>query len=321
MIGADDVEASGDGFAGTTGKGEHLDTLTVSLGRGNSGDVTVSLLNNGNWSDWAGDGTSVGVSDTPFEGLKVRLSEELSHNHSIWYRVHSSEFGWLGWAHDGEEAGSTGYARCVEAVEIRFVAKGDAVPGSEANAFLDAANELPKINYVAHVATIGWQTGVSFDESKLDSVPMARTTGRSLSMEALNASISWLGHGGGVETRSHAQDYGWQPRAAGTTGATGCSKRIEAIECALRARLLRSMMCTTVSILLAMVGLARRPMVFRLVLVERAGASKLSKSCLYPKKAGVLQTHLLLHTSAMRRACLQAEFISTILPPWFLRMA
>lgn len=230
VIGADDVEASGDGFAGTTGKGEHLDTLTVSLGRGNSGDVTVSLLNNGSWSDWAGDGTPVGVSDTPFEGLKVRLTEELSHNYSIWYRVHSSEFGWLGWAHDGEEAGSTGYARYVEAVEIRFVAKGDAVPGSEANAFLDAANELPKINYAAHVATIGWQAGVSFDESKLDSVPMAGTTGRSLSMEALSASISWLGHGGGVEVRSHVQDYGWQPWAEGTTGTTGRSKRVEAIE-------------------------------------------------------------------------------------------
>lgn len=207
VIGADDVEASGDGFAGTIGKGEHLDTLTVSLGRGNSGDVTVSLLNNGNWSDWAGDGTPIRVSDTPFEGLKVRLSEELSHNYSIWYRVHSSEFGWLGWAHDGEEVGSTGYARCVEAIEIRFVAKGDAAPGSEANALLDAANELPKINYAAHVATIGWQAGVTFDEAKLDSVPVAGTTGRSLSMEALSASISWLGHGGGVEVRSHVQDY------------------------------------------------------------------------------------------------------------------
>lgn len=268
-----------------------------------------------------GDGAPVGVSKTPFEGLKIRLSEELSNNYSIWHRVHSSELGWLGWAHDGKGAGSTGYACCVEAIKIKILAKNDAASGEEANAFLETANELPKIYYSAHVATIGWQTGVSFDESKLDSVPMARTTGRSLSMEALNASISWLGHGGGVETRSHVQDYGWQPRATGTTGATGCSKRIEAIECALRARLLRSMMCTIVSILLAMVGLARRPMVFRLVLVERAGASKLSRSCLYPKKAGVLQTHLLLHTSAMRRACLQAEFISTILPPWFLRMS
>lgn len=116
-------------------------------------------------------------------------------------------FGWLGWAHDGEEAGSTGYARCVEAIEIRFVAKGDAAPGSEANALLDAANELPKINYAAHVATIGWQAGVTFDEAKLDSVPVAGTTGRSLSMEALSASISWLGHGGSVEVRSHVQDY------------------------------------------------------------------------------------------------------------------
>lgn len=35
------------------------------------------------------------------EALRVRLSGELSARYTVWYRVHSAEFGWLGWACDG----------------------------------------------------------------------------------------------------------------------------------------------------------------------------------------------------------------------------
>lgn len=240
VLGVGDIDASSSGYAGTTGKGEHIDTLTVSLGRESSEDVAVSVLNNGVWSSWAGDGSPAGTPDMPFEAVRVRLSDELSARYSIWYRVHSSEFGWLGWTHDGEAAGSTGYGRDVEAVEIRLVAADSDAPGPTESNFKDASAELPKVVYSAHVATVGWQGSVSFDAAVPGDVATAGTTGRSLPMEALDASISWLGHDGGIEKRAHVQDYGWQPWTTNMTGTTGRSKRMEAIELRLTGEIAQS---------------------------------------------------------------------------------
>ena len=44
--------------------------------------------------------------------------------YTVWYRVHSAEFGWLGWACDGADAGSAGYGRAVQAVQVAVLPKG-----------------------------------------------------------------------------------------------------------------------------------------------------------------------------------------------------
>lgn len=45
-------------------------------------------------------------------------------NYSVWYRVHSQTYGWLGWAKDGADAGSTGLAKRAEAIEIQILPAG-----------------------------------------------------------------------------------------------------------------------------------------------------------------------------------------------------
>ena len=37
-------------------------------------------------------------------------------------------YGWLGWTSNGEKAGSAGYGKRLEALEIRLVKKGDEAP-------------------------------------------------------------------------------------------------------------------------------------------------------------------------------------------------
>ena len=59
----------------------------------------------------------------------------MKNHYDIYYRVHSSDFGWLGWAKNGELAGSEGFAKQMEAVEIRLIEKGGKAPGSTQNAF------------------------------------------------------------------------------------------------------------------------------------------------------------------------------------------
>ena len=66
----------------------------------------------------------------PTEAVCIELTGKLAEEFDIYYRVHASEFGWLGWAKNGEKAGSEGYARHMEAVEIKLVKKGEKGPQS-----------------------------------------------------------------------------------------------------------------------------------------------------------------------------------------------
>ena len=60
------------------------------------------------------------------EAVRLRLTGSLAKDYDVYYRVHASNIGWMAWAKDGEEAGTTGFGRSVEAVQIRLVKKGDA---------------------------------------------------------------------------------------------------------------------------------------------------------------------------------------------------
>ncbi|MDO4808308.1 MAG: hypothetical protein Q4A07_13785, partial [Coriobacteriales bacterium] len=44
--------------------------------------------------------------------------------YSVWYRVHSQTYGWLGWARDGADAGTTGLSRRAEAIEVQILPQG-----------------------------------------------------------------------------------------------------------------------------------------------------------------------------------------------------
>lgn len=94
----------------------------------------------------------------------------------------------------------------------------------------------PILSYTAHVSNIGWQSSsVTFDASKDDATdpaysPLAGTTGRSLSIEALRGSVSWENHTASLLMRSHVQNIGWQSWNSGSTGTTGKGLHMEAVE-------------------------------------------------------------------------------------------
>ncbi|MEH7356401.1 N-acetylmuramoyl-L-alanine amidase, partial [Neobacillus drentensis] len=53
----------------------------------------------------------------------------------IYYRVHTQDFGWLGWAKNGMKAGSEGLSKRLEAIEIKLVPKGQGEPVNKSTAF------------------------------------------------------------------------------------------------------------------------------------------------------------------------------------------
>ena len=53
----------------------------------------------------------------------------MAQKYDIYYRVHAQTYGWLGWAKNGEIAGTTGLAKRLECIQIVLVKKGAAAPG------------------------------------------------------------------------------------------------------------------------------------------------------------------------------------------------
>ena len=134
----------------------------------------------------------------------------------------------MAWAKDGEEAGTTGFGRSVEAVQIRLVKKGDAAPSSDgANVDYAFKKKPMSLTYRAHVSNVGWQGAVTDGAT-------AGTTGRGLALEDLKVSIdsSDYSDGSAVQIDAHVSGIGWQgwdTPSASEGGTTGQGRAVEAV--------------------------------------------------------------------------------------------
>ncbi|GLF99770.1 polysaccharide deacetylase [Streptomyces yaizuensis] len=124
----------------------------------------------------------------------------------VCYRTHVADFGWLGTACNGAPAGSAGYHKAVEAVEI-------------------ATSDTGGVCANAHLADHGWQGTHCAGNGASVTVG---TTGQSRRMEAL-----WIQVGTGpLAAQGHVQDIGWTATQYGNpvvVGTTGQHRRLEAI--------------------------------------------------------------------------------------------
>ena len=63
------------------------------------------------------------------------MTGEITNQYDIYYRAHVKDLGWLGWAKNGESAGTEGYNYRLEAVEIKLIEKGEEVPDTTKESF------------------------------------------------------------------------------------------------------------------------------------------------------------------------------------------
>lgn len=153
------------------------------------------------------------------EAIKIKLSGDAANKYDIYYRVHAQDYGWLGWAKNGESAGSEGYCKRLEGIEIKLVKKGGAAPGSTSRPFV-----CKTITYQTHVQNIGWQAEKADGE-------VSGTSGQSLRLEAIKIKLG-SSIDGGLTYATHVQDIGWQSFVSNgqLSGTSGQSKRLEAIK-------------------------------------------------------------------------------------------
>ncbi|WP_368259578.1 L,D-transpeptidase family protein [Enterococcus sp. 2201sp1_2201st1_C11_2201SCRN_220225] len=171
--------------------------------------------------------------ENALEALELRLKDNLQDEYTIYYQVYTPELGWLGWAKNGETAGSTGFGSAIEKINICILPVTETDLTNEEEAFKEqsvktmAAPEevTASVEYQAHVQSIGWQ-----NPSK-DGVT-AGTTGAAKRIEAIKMKLALTGIEGGIEYRTHVQSLGWQGYSSNgdLSGTTGRYLQLEALQ-------------------------------------------------------------------------------------------
>lgn len=218
--------------AGTTGRAKRVEALKINLLSQDGtplGSDSISVQSHISGIGWesqpVGNGQTSGTvgQSRAIEAIKLSLSGGLSESYDIWYRVHSANVGWLGWASNGEPAGTQGYAYQVEAIQIKVLPKNAQDAPARGDAFRDHSQEPPTVSYRSHVSNVGWMSTVTNGNT-------SGVVGSKNAIEALSPRVSWYGHGGTISSRAHVSGIGWQNWSSDTIGTTGQSRSIEAVQ-------------------------------------------------------------------------------------------
>ncbi|SEP98890.1 Uncharacterized conserved protein YjdB, contains Ig-like domain [Lachnospiraceae bacterium RM5] len=80
------------------------------------------------------------------EAIKISLSGDISNYYDVYYSVYVKNFGWTGFARNGEKAGSEGYGNEIKGLRVKLVLKGKAFNESRTNTFRKKPVEKPVVN-------------------------------------------------------------------------------------------------------------------------------------------------------------------------------
>ncbi len=144
--------------------------------------------------------------------ISVVSAQEKVTELSCVYRTHVENKGWLNWAKDGEDGGTTGQGLRMEALEIKLVTNLDL-----------------QVEYRTHVENLGWQEWVSQGEP-------SGTDGQGLRLEALE--IRLVGSDADnfdLYYQVHAENFSWLDWAKETksAGTQNLGLRLEGIRIVL----------------------------------------------------------------------------------------
>ena len=215
--------------AGTTGRGLALEDLKLSLDSSDYSDgscVQIDAHVSGvGWQGWdtpsASEGGTTGQGRA-VEAVRLRLTGSLAKDYDVYYRVHASNIGWMAWAKDGEEAGTTGMSCSLEAVQIKLIKKGTSHPDTSGYPHL----EIPTVTYSAQVKG-AWQNYVPAGE-------VSGTTGQGIPITGFSAKTT-SSVAGGIAYQLHLSNVGWT--SGKTNGeqlsSTAESNSVEAIKISL----------------------------------------------------------------------------------------
>jgi len=223
------------GATGTTGQSKSMEAFKI------NGLVEYSSYNNvTGWQPTVNGGMTSGTTgmSRPIQAIKINPISTLADRYDIYYRVHVSTVGWMGWTKNGQISGVTGdNTKNIESIEIQLVAKGFGIIGSTDNAYqnIDTTTYSPTVslNITSHVGSVGWQPTVT-------DTMVSGTTEQTKRIEAVKIALTNNSDKtGDIIYAGYLSDIGWQDFKSNDeiAGTTGQSRRMEAIRIALTGEL------------------------------------------------------------------------------------
>ncbi len=92
--------------SGTSGQSKRLEGINISLSPNISGGIVYQThIQNIGWGQgWRANGAMAGTSGRSYrlEAIRIQLTGAIASNYDIYYRVHCQNFGWMGWAKNGD---------------------------------------------------------------------------------------------------------------------------------------------------------------------------------------------------------------------------
>ena len=207
-------------ISGTVGQSREIEALRASITSNLNGSIEMKSTSFGrDWSTWTEGETGTTSESRALQAIRIRLTGNLAEEYDVYYCAHVADYGWLDWAKNGEDAGTVGLGKTLQAVKIVLVKKGESAPGNTDTPCIET--EVPSIGYSAHVAYLGWQNQVSNGAT-------AGTVNKNLSLEAVRFFLSEVTEGA-IKGSAHIAFIGWQSANKAAIGTTGQSLAIEAV--------------------------------------------------------------------------------------------
>ena len=210
-------------LSGTTGEQKSIKGLNIKVTNysGISGDVMYeTYVTPHEWQGYKNSATDSNDTKYNVEAIRIKLTGDLEKKYNIFYRVHVQSFGWLDWTSNGEIAGTIGFFKRLEAIEIKLENKKNNLVETGENHFKQTTTS---IKYSSHVQSYGWKDYVSQGE-------VSGTEGEGKRLEAYKINLE-TGMDGYISYQSYIENMGWQ-NAVGNdsvSGTEGKAKKIEAI--------------------------------------------------------------------------------------------
>ena len=214
-----------DDTSGTSGQSKRLEAIRIKLTDELAENYDIYYRVHAQefgWLGWAKNGESAGTAGYSYrlEAIEVKLVEkggkapgstqDAYRQRYVSYQTHVQDIGWQGIKYDGEEAGTSGQSKRLEAINI-----------SLSNPLYSGS-----IEYQTHVQDIGWQGWKANGQ-------MAGTSGQSKRLEAIRIKLTGeMAKQYDIYYRVHSQEFGWLGWAKNgeSAGTEGYSYRLEAIQ-------------------------------------------------------------------------------------------
>ena len=234
--------------SGTTGENKRLEAIQIALGNSEEISEGASIkyqvhVQDYGWMNWVQNGEVAGTigEEKRIEAIKIKL--EGMDGYSVIYRTHVQDIGWTDWVNNEEISGTVGEQKKIEAIEIKVVKNPKVEVSYTYNESSNTVTaKITSDKELSSISDSSWNlSGDKLSYSKeydvndiynvtvkdIDGIEVALQVNITQVVEPISI----------VKYSSHIETNGWEKKFSKidgeTSGTTGESKRLEAIQISL----------------------------------------------------------------------------------------